>query len=793
MIKNLLFIFTLLFAIHLNAENHALNLSPIEKQYLIDHPTITAHNEENWPPFNFNEDGVARGYSIDYMNLLLSKIGIKVKFISGYSWAEYIEMLQTSKLDLIVNISKNKKRSETIEFTDVFLSVNNAIYVNRNKQLFYNLETLKGYTIAMPKGFYAQEFIEENYPDIKQVLVKNQLNALKLLEEGKVHATIGKKVVMDYIMQKEYIQNINSTRYIDDKRLISHIRIGASKKDSILINILKKAQQLVTKEEKELLNFKWLGMTDNNNNNNNNNNKLELSVKEKKYLENKKELQLCVNSNKMPLEKIENNLHKGLSSEYINILKNNINIPIKIIQTSSSTDTIMKLKNQKCDIASILPLQNKHKKEINYIYPYINTKILVASKINNVYIHNLYIYLDKTFLISDNDLIYNVIKEKYPNIKLKKVDSVNVALNMVEKGEAFAFLGDSLTLTYSIQTKFLGTIGIVGKLDKYITYSIATRNGDNMLNEIIKKVTASISLSDKLKIESKWLQFTNNSIKDNLLIIKLLATFFVIILCFLFIYKKQKLLKNKIEKLNQKLETKVKQKDETIFKQAKLISMGEMISNIAHQWRQPLSEVNSIVMNLEKDFYSNQMNEKSLEKNLSKIEKLTEYMSNTIDNFNNFFKSNKEKRNLLISENLNKVLNLFENTFQKENICIETNIHKDNHINIYEGELLQVLIILLQNSKDAFISNNIQRRVINIDINIKNNELLLTIKDNAGGIRDDIIEKIFQPYFTTKPETHGIGLGLYLSKQIIEKSMKGKLIVSSKNTTTIFTIILPFD
>lgn len=788
MIKNLLFIFTLLFAIHLNAENHALNLSPIEKQYLIDHPTITAHNEENWPPFNFNEDGVARGYSIDYMNLLLSKIGIKVKFISGYSWAEYIEMLQTSKLDLIVNISKNKKRSETIEFTDVFLSVNNAIYVNRNKQLFYNLETLKGYTIAMPKGFYAQEFIEENYPDIKQVLVKNQLNALKLLEEGKVHATIGKKVVMDYIMQKEYIQNINSTRYIDDKRLISHIRIGASKKDSILINILKKAQQLVTKEEKELLNFKWLGMTDNNNNN-----KLELSVKEKKYLVNKKELQLCVNSNKMPLEKIENNLHKGLSSEYINILKNNINIPIKIIQTSSSTDTIMKLKNQKCDIASILPLQNKHKKEINYIYPYINTKILVASKINNVYIHNLYIYLDKTFLISDNDLIYNVIKEKYPNIKLKKVDSVNVALNMVEKGEAFAFLGDSLTLTYSIQTKFLGTIGIVGKLDKYITYSIATRNGDNMLNEIIKKVTASISLSDKLKIESKWLQFTNNSIKDNLLIIKLLATFFVIILCFLFIYKKQKLLKNKIEKLNQKLETKVKQKDETIFKQAKLISMGEMISNISHQWRQPLSEVNSIVMNLEKDFYSNQMNEKSLEKNLAKIEKLTEYMSNTIDNFNNFFKSNKEKRNLLISENLNKVLNLFENTFQKENICIETNIHKDNHINIYEGELLQVLIILLQNSKDAFISNNIQRRVINIDINIKNNELLLTIKDNAGGIRDDIIEKIFQPYFTTKPETHGIGLGLYLSKQIIEKSMKGKLIVSSKNTTTIFTIILPFD
>ena len=790
MIKNLLFIFTFLFVIHLNANTHTLNLSKVEKQYLLDHPTIKVHNENNWPPFNFNENGVATGYSIDYMNLLSSKIGIKVKYISGYSWAEYMKMLQTSKLDLIVNISKNKKRSETIEFTDVFLSVNNAIYINRNKQIFYNLEDLKGYTIAMPKGFYAQEFIEKNYPDIKQILVKNQLNALKLLEEGKVHATIGKKVVMDYIMQKEYIQNVNSTRYIDNEKLISHIRMGASKEDSTLINILKKAQKLISKEEKELLNFKWLGMTDNNNNNNN---KLKLSLQEKEYLKNKKELLLCVNSNKMPLEKVENNLHKGLSSEYINILRNNINIPINIIQTSSSIDTITKLKNQKCDIASMLPLQNMHNKEINYIYPYINTNILVASKINNVYIDNLYIYLDKTFLISDNDLIYNIIKEKYPNIKLKKIDSVNLALNMVEKGEAFAFLGDSLTLTYTIQKNFVGTIAIVGKRDKYITYSVATRVDDLMLNKIIKKVTSSISLSDKLAIESKWLQFTNHTIIDNSLIIKLLTAFFVVILIFLFIYKKQKLLKDKIEVLNQKLESKVKQKDETIFKQAKLISMGEMISNISHQWRQPLSEVNSIVMSLEKDFYSNQMNETSLENNLDKIEKLTEYMSNTIDNFNDFFKSNKEKSNVQILENIDKVLNLFENTFQKENIAINVDLQNDIFVNIYEGELSQVLIILLQNAKDAFISNGISNRLIRIDAIINHGKLVLTIEDNAGGIKDDIIEKIFQPYFTTKPETHGIGLGLYLSRQIIEKSMKGELKVNSKDTTTIFTIILPFD
>ena len=167
--KNYIFslILVIFFTNTLFATTDKLNLTTHEKQYLKKHPIITAHNENNWAPFNFNKNGVAQGYSIDYMNLLASKIGIKVKYISGYSWNEYLTLLQTSKLDLIINISKNKKRIKTINFTKPFLIAKNTIFVNKKNKNYSNLNSLIGKTIAMPKDFFAQKYIEKNYPNIK--------------------------------------------------------------------------------------------------------------------------------------------------------------------------------------------------------------------------------------------------------------------------------------------------------------------------------------------------------------------------------------------------------------------------------------------------------------------------------------------------------------------------------------------------------------------------------------------------------------------------------------------------
>jgi len=776
------------------ANHNSLKLSQKELNYIKQHPVLKAHNEKNWPPFNFTENGIAKGYSIDYMNLLASKAGFKVQYIQGYNWAEYMKMLQETQLDLIINISKNDERSETIEFTDPFLSVKNAIYVNINNQDIYSIEELKGKTIVMPKDFFAQKFIEKNYPEVKQVLVGDQLQALKYLSLGKADATIGKKIVLDYIIQNNMISNVLATQYIEDDKLISHMRIGASKKDATLISILTKAQTLVTKEEKNALNFKWFGAKMKNTDASS----LELTSKEANYLDRKKVITMCVDPNWMPFEKIENEKHIGFTSELMEIISQKINTPINLVITKSWSESLQKAKNRECDILPMASVTPQRQKYMNFTTPYLISPLVIATKTNEIYINGLEKYLDKTFTVVKEYSLEETLKIRYPGIKLVTVDTLHEGLQAVQEGKVFAYLDNAMTIMYEIQKSFLGTISIVGRSTEKIEYRIASRNDEKMLGDILQKAISSLSSSEIEQIKNHWSEFKHDILIDYSLVWKIVLASLVTISLLMMFLSKQNMLKKEIECLNKKLKLEIekevkksRKKDQTIFKQAKLVNMGEMIGNISHQWRQPLAEINSIVMKIESDFVSKKLDNDSLDGNLTKIEDLTEYMSNTIESFNNFFKMDKETKHFLVSDCINQVMYLFESSFQMHQISIELNIVQDNQIDSYEGEFIQVLIIILQNAKDILLINAVKDARILITIDREENKSIIKILDNAGGVGDDIKDKIFEPYFTTKFKSKGIGIGLYMAKMIIEKNMNGTLEVNNVKDGAEFTIELP--
>ena len=249
--------------------------------------------------------------------------------------------------------------------------------------------------------------------------------------------------------------------------------------------------------------------------------------------------------------------------------------------------------------------------------------------------------------------------------------------------------------------------------------------------------------------------------------------------------------------MNYTLEDKIKlaildiqEKDKQMYHQSRLAQMGEMIGNISHQWRQPLAEINSIMMKMESDFKNKRLDENCLDKNILKVEDLTEYMSHTIDSFSNFFKKNKNKNKFKISDSIKKVLNLFETNSKKFSITILVDIVEDREIESFQSEFMQVIIVILQNSKDSMIENNIENPTIKITIENIENKVVVRVLDNGGGIDETIIDKIFDPYFTTKFKSQGMGVGLYMSKMIIEESMNGKLEVQNKQNGAEFKIIL---
>ncbi len=224
-----------------------------------------------------------------------------------------------------------------------------------------------------------------------------------------------------------------------------------------------------------------------------------------------------------------------------------------------------------------------------------------------------------------------------------------------------------------------------------------------------------------------------------------------------------------------------KEEEEILQHQAKLISMGEMLENVSHQWRQPLTIISTSAsaIQMEKEFET--LTDEYLESSLLRIIDTTKKLSKTIDNFIDFFKTNDKKENFKLYDLWNNTLEIVGSKFKNIGISININIQDIEDVQIYgiKSELAEVIMNVLDNSRDALESKNIDEKYIFVQIYKENNNAVIIIQDSGGGIQDDIINKIFEPYFTTKHKYQGIGLGLYRSEEIINKHLGGVIQVSN--------------
>ena len=242
-----------------------------------------------------------------------------------------------------------------------------------------------------------------------------------------------------------------------------------------------------------------------------------------------------------------------------------------------------------------------------------------------------------------------------------------------------------------------------------------------------------------------------------------------------------------LQELNKNLEIKIKEevqksreKDEIMFRQSRLAAMGEMIGNIAHQWRQPLNAISLIIQSfqtkrmlnvkIDDDFIDSQVEEGML---------LAQNMSKTIDDFRNFFNPNKKAIHFGLEENIQKSIDIINAYYLKYDIFIYLVCKNDFTILGYPNEFSQVLLNLFSNSKDALNDVKTDQKLIEVTIYSDDNHGYVEVVDNGGGIKESVIDRIFEPYFTTKHKSSGTGIGLYMSEQIIEKQMHGDMIVEN--------------
>ena len=232
----------------------------------------------------------------------------------------------------------------------------------------------------------------------------------------------------------------------------------------------------------------------------------------------------------------------------------------------------------------------------------------------------------------------------------------------------------------------------------------------------------------------------------------------------------------------------LREKDHMIIKQSRQAAMGEMIGNIAHQWRQPLNSIGVIVQNIEDAYNYDELTKEYMVEKINNVMTLLSYMSHTIDDFRNFFKPDKEKQSFSIAESVRSSLSFMDANFSHNNIKVDVDVVEDIKIWGYPNEYAQVLLNILNNARDIIKEREIKYGEIKIRVNASYSRSVVEIEDNGGGIRPDVIEKIFEPYFTTKEM--GTGLGLYMSKMIVEKNMGGELKVENRGDGAVFTLLI---
>jgi two-component system, NarL family, sensor histidine kinase EvgS len=784
-----------------------INFTEEEKAFLRKNPILKVHNEGNWPPYNYTINNEAEGYSIDYMNLLASKIGLKVQYISGFTWNEYIEKLEKNEIDIMLNISKTPSREKLFEFTSPYTKNIDAIFVKKDITNIKSLDDLKGKTLAVIDGFYEEDVLKKHYPEINLLLVEDSIEGLKKVAFGQADGTFDNFVVGNYFIEKNFITNIKPAFEIKDSNFNLDMSIAVNKNNLVLRNILEKVKKELTQEELDLINKKIF------NTNKTYKNAIALSKEEQSYIDKKELITMCVDPDWLPFEKLdEKNKHIGISADLIKLLSTRLGIQIDIVPSKNWEESLSFSKNKKCDILSFLNKTPQREKWLDFTDILFTDENVIIGRAEMPLIKDLS-KIQASIAIPKGTAMYEKIENDFPNLIIIPVDSENEAFNFIEQKKVDLTIRSLIVSAYTIKENSFFNLKILYNPKNYENnLRIGIQKNEPILKTILNKGINTITQEDRNEIVNKWVTIKYENKSDYTYLWISLALMLIISIFFLYrqyilkhnndYLKKEvakrtaqlessnlilKEKKDELHELNQNLEIKIKEEveknkliQERLFRSDKLASMGEMIGNIAHQWRQPLSIISTIATGIKIQKEMNLLTDEELLENMEIVNKNAQYLSKTIDDFKNFIRADKTIEDYNLSKTIGDFIHIIEPSLKSHNIDLILNLDENIFINGCANELAQCLINFFNNSKDALVETKQEKSLFFVETKIEDNIIYIIVKDNAGGIPSEIISKIFEPYFTTKHKAQGTGLGLSMTYKLITDGLNGKIEVSNK-------------
>lgn len=461
---------------------------------------LRVHNELDWPPYNFNENGQAKGYSVDYMNLLAAKLGLKVEYVSGPNWNQFLDMMKGRSLDVMLNIANTRDRREYLAFTEPYYITSVGLYVRKDENRIADLSDMAGKRLAFPTGFFFEEFIRKYYPEIKLVTFDSAPATFRGVADGKADAAMDTLGVARRVLQEEKLSTLKFGGKVSDPRFITTFSIATRSDNIMLRNILQKGMDAILPAEELELGRKW------NLKDSAGEDPAPLPADDAAYLQRAGRLRYCINPNLLPLEALTlDGAHTGVSSEFMKMLSEKLGLPMQMVPARSWEESKILVKRRQCDLLPMAVKSQETEGGIRLTAPWLSPELVIATGHDQIYVPDIKQIGERKIGVARNSQVLGILKAAYPQLDIVETDDVAAGLKAVEKGRLFGFVDILPVIGRTLEADAIKGVKISGSIGLKADFALGVRDDDPRLAAILERTAAAL---DKGAIESvykRWL------------------------------------------------------------------------------------------------------------------------------------------------------------------------------------------------------------------------------------------------------------------------------------------------